>query len=233
MNSYSSLDIAISICRHVPIYQLYNYKNECDKIEKEINKVLKPSRQKVLRGYYLMNVVNKTIDKKSDSMLDEAANNATVTGYIQKLQDNVSNVVLGIKENIEEIYRTSIDINQESDAQITSRFRDEDKIFDLIYIRNVLNQIRSSTVVPINLTQNNMTEIGYNNKRIDDNLSSLKTNSKKLSSTLSLSEKCEFIKEVIYRAINIQLKFDEEGLSDYIKNHTNDEVKEWLYGRVS
>lgn len=233
MNSYSSLDIAISICRHVPVYQLYNYKIECDKIEKEINKVLKPSRQKVLRGYYLMNVLNKTIDRKSDLMLEESGNNAAITGIINSLQSSISIVVTDLKEYVESVYKTNIDINQESDAQILSRFRSEPKVFDLIYLRNILNQARDSTLIPINLSQNNMSEIGYNNKRIDGNMSSLKKSGEKLGATLSLSDKHSFIKEVIYKAINIHLKFEEENMKDYIQTHTNDEVKEWLYGRIS
>lgn len=233
MNSYSSLDIAISICRYIPIYQLYNYKNQCDKIEKEIEKVLKPSRQKVLRGYYLMNTLNNIIDKKSDIMIDEVSNNSNITELIQDLQNNISATVNELKDYIESVYRTSININEDTDAQILSRFNNESKASDLIYIRNVSSQARDSMLVPINLTQNNMYEIGYNNKRIDSNLSSLKGSAEKLASTLSLTKKYNFIKEVIYKAINIHLKFQEEGLDDYIKTHTNSEVKEWLYGRIS
>lgn len=233
MNSYSSLDIAISICRHTQLYELFNYKNVCDRIEIEIGKVLKPSRQKVLRGYYLMNALNKSIDAKSDNMLKEADNNAGVTGFIQRLQDDIFDIVTKLRESIEESYKTYIDINQESDAQILSRFRDEPRVNDLIYIRNILNQARESTVTPINLTKANMSEIGYNNRRIEGNSASLKRSGEKLGTALSLSKKHAFIKEVIYKAINIQTQFEEEGLKDYIKTHTNEEVKEWLYGRVS
>lgn len=233
MNSYSSLDIAISICRYTPLYELSNYKNMCDRIEKEIDKVLKPSRQKVLRGYYLMNALNKSIDSKSDMMMEQANNNSIATGRIQVFQDSIYDIVTTIRENIEETYKTYIDINNESDAQIISRFRDEPKVEDLIHIRNMLNQIRESTASPINLTQSNMNEIGYNNVRIEGNLASLKSNGKKLGEVILLSERHSFIKEVIYKAIEIQLIFENEGLKDYIKTHTNDEVKEWLYGRIS
>lgn len=233
MSSYSSLDIAISICRYVSMYELYNYKNECDKIEEEITKVLKPSRQKVLRGYHLMTTLNRYIDKKSDLMFDESNNNSNAIKATQLLQDSISSVVKNIKTYIENVYRTDINIDEESDSQILSRFKNEIKITDLVYIRNILNQIRESTLVPINLTQNNMEEIGYNNKRIDGNLLSLKKSGEQLSSTITLSKKHSFIKEVIYKAIQIQLAFEEANMKDYIKTHSNDEVKEWLYGRIS
>ena len=233
MSSYTSLDIAISMCRYTPLYELSNYKNICDRIEQEIDKVLKPSRQRVLRCYYLMSILNKSIDSKSDTMMEQANNNSVATGHIQLLQDSISNVVTTIRENIEATYKTNIDINNESDAQIISRFRDEPKVDDLIHVRNMLNQVRESTATPINLTQSNMNEIGYNNVRIEGNLASLKSNGKKLGEVISLSERHSFIKEVIYKAIEIQLRFEDEGLKDYIKTHTNNEVKEWLYGRIS
>lgn len=233
MSSYSSLDIAISMCRHTELYKLYNYKNVCDRIELEIDKVLKPSRQKVLRGYYLMNSLNKSIDAKSDNMLKAAENNAGVTGFIQTLQDDIYDIVTKVRENIEESYKTYIDINKESDAQILSRFRDEPRVNDLIHIRNVLTQARESTTTPINLTSSNMAEIGYNNRRIEGNSISLRKSGEKLGTALALSKKHAFIKEVIYKAINIQTQLIDEGLEDYIKTHTNEEVKEWLYGRIS
>lgn len=233
MNSYSSLDIAISLCRYAELYKLSNYKNICDKIEHEINITLKPLRQKVLRGYYLMDTLNESIDSKSDMMLMYADNNASVTRFIQMLQDNIFDTITEIRENIEEKYKTYIDINKESDAQILSRFRDEPKIYDLIYMRNILIQARESTATPINLTQNNMEEIGYNNRRIEGNKASLKNSAEKLGQALSLSKRHMFIKDIIYQAINIQTQFESEGLKDYIKTHTNEEVKEWLYGRVS
>lgn len=233
MSSYSSLDIAISMCRHTELYKLYNYKNVCDRIELEIDKVLKPSRQKVLRGYYLMNSLNKSIDAKSDNMLKAAENNAGVTGFIQTLQDDIYDIVTKVRENIEESYKTYIDINKESDAQILSRFRDEPRVNDLIHIRNVLTQARESTTTPINLNSSNMAEIGYNNRRIEGNGISLRKSGEKLGTALALSKKHAFIKEVIYKAINIQTQLIDEGLEDYIKTHTNEEVKEWLYGRIS
>lgn len=180
-----------------------------------------------------MNALNKSIDSKSDMMMEQANNNSIATGRIQVFQDSIYDIVTTIRENIEETYKTYIDINNESDAQIISRFRDEPKVEDLIHIRNMLNQIRESTVSPINLTQSNMNEIGYNNVRIEGNLASLKSNGKKLGEVILLSERHSFIKEVIYKAIEIQLIFENEGLKDYIKTHTNDEVKEWLYGRIS
>lgn len=233
MNNYSSLDIAISICRHTQLYELFNYKNVCDRIELEIDKVLKPSRQKVLRSYYLMNTLNKSIDMKSDNMIKEADNNSAVTGFIQSLQNDIFDIVTRLREDIEQSYKTYIDINKESDAQILSRFRDESRVNDLIHIRNILNQARESTSVPINLTNTNMSEIGYNNRRIEGNNTSLRKSAEKLGAALSLSKKHSFIKEVIYKAINIQTQLEKEGLKDYIKTHTNEEVKEWLYGRIS
>lgn len=233
MNSYSNLDIAISICRHIPLYQLYNFRNECSEIEKEITKVLKPSRQKVLRGYYLMTTLNNSIDKKSDTMLEEASNNAVITGIIKSLQGDFFTSILKLKNDIERTYRTTIDINQESDAQILSRFRNEPKAEDLIYLRNISNQANESTLIPINLTQSNMSEIAYNNRRIEGNMSSLKKNAEKLSNALSLSNRQKMIKNIINKAIDIYELIEEEGLGNYIQTHTNDEVKEWLYGRIS
>ena len=156
MNSYSVLDIAISFCRYSELYELSNYKNICDRIEIEINKVLNPSRQRVLRGYYLMNSINKSIDSKSDKMLAESDNNSIVTGKIKSLYDDIFNIVIEIRDGIENSYKTYIDINKESDAQILSRFRNEPKVYDLIYVRNVLTKTIESTSVPINLTQKNM-----------------------------------------------------------------------------
>lgn len=233
MNSYSVLDIAISFCRYSELYELSNYKNICDRIEIEINKVLNPSRQRVLRGYYLMNSINKSIDSKSDKMLAESDNNSIVTGKIKSLYDDIFNIVIEIRDGIENSYKTYIDINKESDAQILSRFRNEPKVYDLIYVRNVLTKTIESTSVPINLTQKNMDEIGYNNSRIENNSASLKKSALKLSETLTLSKKHSFIKEVIYTAIDIQTKFENAGEKNYIKTHTNEEVKEWLYGRIT
>ena len=52
-------NVAISLCKNAQLYKLLHYRTLCESIQKEIDNMFLPLRQKVLRGYYLSMTIQK------------------------------------------------------------------------------------------------------------------------------------------------------------------------------
>lgn len=227
-NDFSYIqDLAITLCRINPSHKLINYRNICTLAKKEIDEAIYPFRQKVLRGYYLTSKLNKQLNKKIDYLATQNTNNAKLIKQITIIKDNLKKNMDYLKTLIDNKYNINIDIENYGDT-LNSYANDDMNVYDFINLGILYTDIKEQLAMPVALSQKNNIEMGSLNMRTSNNSSVIKNLSEELSDSAALSIRYDFMLKVIDESIKISSLFRINNSEEFLKTHSNIEIKEWL-----
>lgn len=221
-------NIAISLCKNNELYKLIHYRNLCKSIQRKIAIMLDPLRQRVLRGYYLSQKINEELRKVNKQTIENINSNSDIVKDLQKMQNEISEQYSALKSKLKEKTISEVDFDNEQDATLLTMFDYDNVVKDFINIRMLYRNILNQTELPIELTQKYNALISYNNNRMSDNISSSKRTANTLSDYLKTEEIQNYLLEIIQKAIEIRIAFKNKNSEDFLKTHTNEEIKEWL-----
>lgn len=227
-NDFSYIqDLAITLCRSNPAHKLINYRNLCEASKKEIDSVIYPFRQKILRGHYLSSKLNKQLNKKIDTLASRNSDNTDLIKQSTLVKDNLKKNMEYLKTLIDNKYNINIDIENYGDT-LNSYAKNDMNVYDFINIGILYADIKEQLAMPVALSQSNNIEMGNLNIRTANNTGVLRNTSNELSDSIALSERYEFILKVVSEAINISSLFRISNNEEFLKTHNNTEIKEWL-----
>lgn len=221
-------NIAISFCKNNELYKLIHYRSLCESIQKEIDKMLSPLRQRVLRGYYLSNRINSKLSNVNKGMVNNIENNSNMVKDVQSIQDEINSLYSEFKDKLSAKTSTTIDYDNEEDVTLLKMFDNDITVVDFLNIRMVYKNILNQTEIPISLTQDYNVQIGYNNNRSSSNTTAAQKTSQALSDCLKVQEIQDYLFNIIQRAIEIRIIFKNDNNEDFLEKHTNEEIKGWL-----
>lgn len=221
-------NIAISFCKSNQLYKLMHYRGLCESIQKEIDKMLSPLRQRTLRGYYLSNKVNAKLNNANKDLINNIENNSNMVKDVQSIQDEINTLYSEFKDKLSNKTATDVDFDKEEDATLLKIFDSDMVVKDFINIRAVYKNVLNQTEIPIDLTQKYNTQIGYNNNRSKENITATQRLALALSDCLRVQEVQTYLSDIIQKAIEIRITFKNSNSEDFLENHTNEEIKGWL-----
>lgn len=221
-------NVAISFCKSNQLYKLIHYRSLCESIQKEIDKMLSPLRQRTLRGYYLSNKVNAKINNTNKDLVNNIENNSNMVKDVQSIQDEINTLYSEFKDKLSNKTASSVDFDKEEDVTLLKMFDNDIIVKDFINIRAVYKNVLNQTEIPIDLTQKYNTQIGYNNNRSKENITATQRLALLLSDCLKVQEVQTYLLDIIQEAIEIRIIFKNNNSEDFLENHTNEEIKGWL-----
>lgn len=221
-------NIAISLCKNNELYKLIHYRSLCESIQEEIDIMLNPLRQRVLRGYYLSQKINNELGKINKQSVEKINSNADIVKNLQTMQSEIGEQYNILKNKLKEKNVNEIDFDNEQDTTLLSIFDYDNIIKDFLNIRALYKNLLNQTEIPIDLTQKYNSLIGYNNNRKSDNINSSKKIANTFSDYLKIQEKQDYLLGIVQKAIEIRIAFKNSNSEDFLENHTNEEIKGWL-----
>lgn len=221
-------DIAISLCKNNELYKLIHYRSLCESIQKEIDIMLNPLRQRVLRGYYLSQKINEELGRINKQTIENINSNSDIVKNLQNMQNEINEQYSNLKDKLKENTVSEVDFDNEQDATLLAMFDYDNVVKDFINIRILYKNILNQTELPIELTQKYNALISYNNNRMSDNTNSAKRIAITLSDYLKTQEIQDYLSEILQKAIEIRIAFKNKNNEDFLETHTNEEIKEWL-----
>lgn len=221
-------DIAISLCKNNELYKLIHYRSLCESIQKEIDIMLNPLRQRVLRGYYLSQKINEELGRINKQTIENINSNSDIVKNLQNMQNEINEQYSNLKDKLKENTVSEVDFDNEQDATLLAMFDYDNVVKDFINIRILYKNILNQTELPIELTQKYNGLISYNNNRMSDNTNSAKRIAITLSDYLKTQEIQDYLSKILQKAIEIRIAFKNKNNEDFLETHTNEEIKEWL-----
>lgn len=221
-------NIAISFCKSNELYKLMHYRSLCESIQKEIDKMLSPLRQRTLRGYYLSNKINAKLNNVNKNLINDIENNSNMIKDVQSIQNEINTLYSKFKDNLSSKTVSGVDFDKEEDATLIKMFDGDMVVKDFLNIRMIYKNVSTQTEIPIDLTQVYNTQIGYNNNRSRGNITASQRLANVLSDYLKVQEVQNYLSDIVQKAIEIRIAFKNSNSEDFLENHTNEEIKGWL-----
>ena len=221
-------NIAISFCKSNELYKLMHYRSLCESIQKEIDKMLSPLRQRTLRGYYLSNKINTKLNSVNKDLTNNIENNSNMVKDVQSIQNEINTLYSKLKDNLSSKTVSDVDFDKEEDATLIKMFDGDTTIKDFLNIRMIYKNVSTQTEIPIDLTQVYNTQVGYNNNRSRGNITASQRLANVLSDYLKVQEVQSYLSDIVQKAIEIRIAFKNGNSEDFLENHTNEEIKGWL-----
>lgn len=221
-------NIAISFCKSNELYKLMHYRSLCESIQKEIDKMLSPLRQRTLRGYYLSSKINAKLNNVNKDLTNNIENNSNMVKDVQSIQNEINTLYSKFKDNLSSKAVGSVDFDKEEDATLIKMFDGDMVVKDFLNIRMVYKNVSTQTEIPIDLTQVYNTQVGYNNNRSRGNITASQRLANVLSDYLKVQEVQNYLSDIVQKAIEIRIAFKNSNSEDFLENHTNEEIKGWL-----
>ena len=221
-------NIAISFCKSNELYKLMHYRSLCESIQKEIDKMLSPLRQRTLRGYYLSNKINAKLNNINKNLINNIENNSNMIKDVQSIQNEINTLYSKFKNNLSSKTVSGVDFDKEEDATLIKMFDGDMVVKDFLNIRMIYKNVSTQTEIPIALTQVYNTQVGYNNNRSRGNITASQRLANVLSDYLKVQEVQNYLLDIVQKAIEIRIAFKNSNSEDFLENHTNEEIKGWL-----
>lgn len=218
-------NVAISLCKNAQLYKLLHYRTLCESVQKEIDNMFLPLRQKVLRGYYLSKKVNEKLTSDNKTISRNINDNSEMVKDIQNIQQELDSLYSTLKDKLKENTNSSVDYESEEDASLSNIFNGSQTVADFLNIRSLKKNLLTQIEIPIALTQDYNTEMGYNNERMSSNIKGPQRAALQLSDCIKIQEIQTYLFEVIQRAIEIRIFFKNNNDEDYLKDHSIEDIK--------
>lgn len=218
-------NVAISLCKNTQLYKLLHYRTLCESIQNEINNMFLPLRQKVLRGYYLSKKVNEKLTSDNKVISKNINGNSEIVKNIQNIQQELESLYSDLKSKLTEITNSSIDYETEDDTSLSSIFNESPIVVDFLNLRSFKKNLLTQIEIPIALTQEYNTEMGYNNERMASNIKAPQRAALQLSDYIKIQDIQNCLSEVVQRAIEIRIFFKNNNNEDYLNDHSIEDIR--------
>lgn len=221
-------NIAISLCKNNQLYKLIQYRSLCESIQQEINRMFYPLRQRVLRGYYLSQQINKKLSNVNKIISKNINDNSDMIKNIQSMQEEIDILYSDLKQRLMIKTESEIDYEDIEDSVLINMFDDNSIAIDFVNIRSLKRNLSTQIEIPIELTQNYTNQIGYNNNRNFSNVKGVQKISNALSDCIKVQEIQAYLSDIVQRAIEIRIIFKRSNNEDFLLDHNIEEIRGWL-----